>query len=34
MYVCILQWRAITSDTGHATSMPKAGHAIGYIMGS
>ena len=27
-------WRVVTSETGHATGIQKAGHAIEYFMGS
>ena len=30
--VYVTQWRAVTSETGHAIGMPKSGHAIGYFM--
>ena len=30
----LFQWRGVTSETGHATGMPKTGHAIEYFMGS
>ena len=28
------QWRAVTSETSHAISIPKLDHEIGYFMGS
>ena len=28
------QWRAVTSETSHAISMPKPSHEIWYFMGS
>ena len=28
------QWRAVTSETGHATGMPKTDYAIRYSLGS
>ena len=28
------QWHAVTSETGHATGMPKTGYAIRYFLGS
>ena len=27
------QWRAVTSESGHAISMPNSGHENGYVMG-
>ena len=30
----IKQWCEVTFETGHATGMPKTGHAIRYFMGS
>ena len=30
----IYQWRAVTSETGHATGMPKSGRATRYFIGS
>ena len=31
--VVVRQWRAVTSETGHATGTPKTSYAIGYFMG-
>ena len=33
-YYTLHQWRAVTSETGHATGIRKTGHAIGYFMDS
>ena len=32
--ITLNHWRAVTAETGHATGVPKAGHAIGYNMGN
>ena len=33
-YLRVFPWHAVTSETGHATGMPKTGHAIWYFMDS